>query len=147
MARAAKTNRVPRTRAGGKWTEAAFWGFIRAGLRKLSRRWPPIAKAALARRIPYVGPDPRRKWQAALDSDGKLQYLVTCDGCGVVRLINEIETDHVVPCGSVKSFADLSPWAERMFCEVDGLRVLCQACHDARSNEQKSAMVTREVGT
>lgn len=135
MARAAKTNRVPRTRAGKKWTEASFWAFIRAGLRQLSRRWPPIAQAPLARRIPYVGNDPRRKWQAVLDENLKWVYLVKCDECKAVKRINEVETDHIVPCGSVRSFAEMAEWAERNLCEADGLRVLCHECHEKRRAE------------
>jgi hypothetical protein len=40
--------------------------------------------------------------------------------------------DHIVDVGSLKSFEDLGEWTKRLFCETDGLRVLCTACHDHR---------------
>jgi hypothetical protein len=69
------------------------------------------------------------------DEEGKWQYLVTCDECSAVKRINEVETDHIVPCGSVKSFDEMASWTERNLCEADGLRVLCKGCHDRRRGE------------
>jgi len=125
MSRKAKTNRVERTRAGGEWTEAAFWGFIRSGLRQLSRRWPPLVRHALER--------VKRKSQ----SDNKrLKWEFLCERCDQWFARKEVEVDHIEPCGSLKSFADLSVFADRLFCESDGLRVLCSECHLERRKEQ-----------
>jgi hypothetical protein len=125
MSRKAKTDRVPRTRAGGEWTEAAFWGFIRSGLRQLSRRWPPLVRHALER--------VKRKSQ----SDNKrLKWEFLCERCDQWFARKEVEVDHIEPCGSLKSFADLSVFADRLFCESDGLRVLCSECHLERRKEQ-----------
>jgi len=42
----------------------------------------------------------------------------------------EIQVDHVEPCGSLKTFEDLPGFVRRLFCEADGLQVLCKAnCH------------------
>jgi hypothetical protein len=124
MSRKAKTDRVPRTRAGGEWTEAAFWGFIRSGLRQLSRRWPPIHKAADERKRPNESGNKKFKWQ------------YQCDCCREWYYRKEVQVDHIEPCGSLKSFADLSEFADRLFCESDGLRVLCSKCHLERRKEQ-----------
>jgi hypothetical protein len=124
MSRKAKTDRVPRTRAGGEWTEAAFWGFIRSGLRQLSRRWPPIHKAA----------DERKRRNESGNKKFKWQYQ--CDCCREWYYRKEVQVDHIVPCGTLKSFADLSVFADRLFCESDGLRVLCFKCHLERRKEQ-----------
>jgi hypothetical protein len=125
MSRKAKTDRVPRTRAGGEWTEAAFWGFIRSGLRQMSRRWPPLVRHALN----VV----KRKSQ----SDNKrLKWEFQCEHCDQWFARKEVEVDHIEPCGSLKSFADLSVFADRLFCESDGLRVLCSKCHLERRKEQ-----------
>jgi len=114
-----KTERVPRTRAGGEWTEAGWWGFLRSGLRQLSRRWPPIARIALHRvRRRYVGPNKRQKWE----------YL--CVRCGHWYSAKEIAVDHIDPCGQLKSMDDVRGFVERLFCEPDGLRILCEQCHD-----------------
>lgn len=124
--RRAKTDRVPRTRAGGEWTEAAFWGFIRSGLRQLSRRWPPLVRQAANNvRRKYFGENKRQKWE------------FQCRSCGRWYMRKEIEIDHVVECGSLKSFADLATFAERLFCEVDGLVVLCEGCHAEKTASKR----------
>ena len=113
-----KTNRVERTRAGNEWTEAAFWGFLRSGLRQMSRRWPPIARLALhAARRPYRGDNKRRKWE----------YL--CAACGTFCAGDEVAVDHVDPCGSIRSWDEFATFAARLFVECEGLRVLCHECH------------------
>lgn len=38
-------------------------------------------------------------------------------------------------CGSLKSWQDMAVFAERLFCEADKLRVLCEQCHTARHLE------------
>ena len=124
MARKPKTNRVERTRAGGEWTEASFWGFIRSGLRQMSRRWPPLARLA----INAV----RRKSQS---SNKRLKWEYQCSFCGHWFQRTEVEVDHIAPCGTLKSWQDLSVFAERLFCEPEGLRVVCGECHQRRTNE------------
>ena len=125
MSRKAKTNRVERTRAGGEWTEAAFWGFIRSGLRKLSMRWPPLVRLALdAVRRTNQSDNKRLKWE------------FQCERCEGWFARKEVEVDHIEPCGSLKSFADLSVFADRLFCESNGLRVLCSKCHLKRREER-----------
>lgn len=116
--RAGKTDRVPRTRAGGEWTEAAFWGFIRSGLRQMSCRWPPKASIAAQRaRRPSQSDNKRQKWE------------YQCSMCSGWFPAKQIEIDHVVPCGSLKSLDDLPGFVDRLFCEPAGLRVLCEECH------------------
>lgn len=126
MARKPKTNRVERTRAGGEWTTAGYWGFIRSGLRQMSRRWPPLARQAInAARRKYVGENKRQKWE------------YQCATCKAWRNRKQVEVDHIVPCGSLRSLDDLPGFVERLFCEPDGLRVLCDTCHALRTRKIK----------
>lgn len=120
--RAAKTMRVPRTRAGGEWTEAAFWGWLRSGLRQMSRRWPPLVRQAInAVRRPNQSGNKRLKWE------------FQCADCKGWFPRKEVEVDHVEPCGSLRSLQDIAGFVERLFCEPDGLRVLCEGCHAIRT--------------
>ena len=126
MARRPKTDRVERTRAGGEWTEAAFHSFIRSGLRQMSRRWPPLVRqAALRVRRKYVGSNRRLKWE------------YECECCHGWKPRKEIEIDHIVPCGSLKSLDDVQGFIERLFCEPELLRVLCAACHALRTAKSR----------
>lgn len=114
-------SRVAKTRAGGEWSEAKFFGFVRSALRNASRRWPPIVRHAMhAARRAYSGPNKRQKWE------------YQCAECQQWHMAKEVHVDHITPCGSLKSFDDLQGFAERLFVEADGLRVLCHECHKAR---------------
>ena len=58
-----KTPKVPRTRNNFTLTESAFWGFIRSGLRNMSRWWKPIAQCKLNSRRAYRGTKKLQKWE------------------------------------------------------------------------------------
>lgn len=116
-----KTNRVPRTRAGGTWTEAGFWGWMRSGLRRMSLTWPPLRDIMRRNRRPYSGPDKRTKWEHR------------CDLCGGWFKAKEIEVDHIEPCGSLREWGDVEGFVRRLFCEGDGLRKTCVECNQARN--------------
>lgn len=120
MARRPKTNRVERTRAGKQWTEAAYWGFIRSGLRQLSLRWPPLRDIMREGRRPYRGPDKRTKWEHR------------CELCGEWCRAKEIEIDHIEPVGQLKGYDDVAGFVRRLLCERDNLRKLCVRCNQAR---------------
>ena len=99
----AKTNRVPRTRAGGEWTEAAFWGFLRSGLRQMSRRWPPIVRHA-ADRV-------KRKSQS---ENKRLKWEYQCATCGEWHARKDTQVDHIYECGSLKNWDDFAEFAEEL---------------------------------
>lgn len=123
-----KTHRVPRTRAGGTMTESQFWGFIRSGLRSKSQRWPP--------RFHILNKNKRT-------TKGKRhRYEYQCDECKEWFKQTDIQVDHVIPCGSLRSFDDLPEFTERLFCEEEGLRLLCKGCHQIKTNEERDAKNT-----
>ena len=126
-------NRVERTRAGGEWSEARFWQFVRSGLRLLSRRWPPRKQALLAARRPYTGTNPRAKWE----------HL--CSLCGNWFMAKEVQVDHIEPCGQLKSFDDIGEFVRKLLVEKDGLRILCLKCHELRKNESAAASPRSEA--
>ena len=123
MGRISKTERVPRTRANNKWTEAAFWGWLRSGFRKMSLRWPARAAAIARVKRKAINGKPRQKWQ------------YQCEECLHWFAREEVEADHTVPCGSLKSFSDASGFLERLFVESDGFLVLCGPCNKVKDEE------------
>ena len=106
---------APTPRAGGTWTEARYWQFVRSLLRKGSVRWPPRSMALKAARRPYSGPNPRQRWE------------YQCKLCGLWWAATAVQVDHIEPCGNLAG--DVAGFVERLFCEPDGLRVLCRECH------------------
>ena len=133
-----KTDRVPRTRAGNNWTEAGFWGFLRSGFRQMSTRWPPLSDVLKARRREYHGPNKRQKYEYQCEQCE--QWFPQAKTIGGKRKAL-VHVDHIEECGTLKSFDDVQGFMERLFCEADGLRVLCESCHQSRTNQVRSDVV------
>lgn len=106
-------------------TESAFWSFIRSALRQKSRWWKPILQCKLASRRAYKGPNKRQKFE------------YQCKKCKKWFPDKKINVDHIVPAGSLQSASDLPGFVERLFCEIDGLQVLCSGCHDVKTAREK----------
>lgn len=114
-------SRVPKTRNQGTMSEAAFFGFIRAALRNKSRFWKPISACKQnSRRSVNKG---RQKWE------------YQCAKCREWFADKEVQVDHIVECGTLRSFDDIGPFCERLFCEIEGFQVLCKPCHSAKTKE------------
>jgi 5-methylcytosine-specific restriction endonuclease McrA len=122
------STRVPRTRAGNTWTESRYWTFIRSGARVLWNKYPvkwQVLKAA-SRPVPK---------EAGVRH--KTEYQ--CAKCTEWFKAKEVQVDHKVKCGTLKSYADIGPFFERLLCEADGLQVLCTDCHNKKTQEERNA--------
>lgn len=109
--------KIPKTRNSGTLTESAFWSMIRSALRQKSRFWKPIYETKNASRRPNQSENKR------------LKYEYQCTICKNWFPDKEIEVDHIIPAGSLRSGDDLKGFVERLFCEREGLRTLCKQCH------------------
>jgi hypothetical protein len=109
--------KVPRTRNNATMTESAFFSWLRERLRKSSMYWKPINVVKKEAQVPYKGDNKRRK------------FSYVCDQCKGEFSDKEVVVHHKVECGSLKSFDDLSGFAERLFVEKDGLVLICKECH------------------
>jgi len=114
-----------KTRGSKTYTESAFWSMIRSCLRQKSRWWKPIYTTKLEARRPN-------------QSDNKrLKYEYQCVKCQHWFPDKEIEVDHITPVGSLKSGKDLEVFVENLFCEKEGLQILCKLCHLKNTKKQK----------
>lgn len=120
-------NRTPDFINYPDWSEAKFWGFVRAGLRSTYNKWPPKWKVVERSKRKYEGSAKNQKWE----------YL--CAVCNQYHKQKDINVDHIVACGSLNSFADLPGFVERLFTNEDGLRVVCTDCHKEITAEQRQA--------
>ena len=50
----------------------------------------------------------------------------------------DISVDHIIPCGSLTCADDLPAFVEKMFCEVEGLQVLCGDCHSKKTANERN---------
>ena len=111
--------KVERTRNGGTWTEARYFGFIRSALRSAFQKWGP---------------------KHAAKKEAKVAYnTYVCASCTKWFGSSQVEVDHIEPAGSLKTFADLPGFVERMFCEAEGFQVLCKDCHQVKTNEERKS--------
>ena len=122
-----KNPKVPRTRNNFTLTESAFWGFIRSGLRQMSRWWKPIAQCKLNSRRAYKGTKKLQKWE------------YQCNYCKDWFMDKEVQIDHIVDCGTLTCAQDVAGFIERLFVEVEGFQTLCKPCHQIKTNSVRES--------
>ena len=115
--------RVPRTHAGGTWTKAQYFSFIRGALRQAAKRYPVKYKVLDSVKTPVKGERHRFEYQCA-----------ACDG--MFKRV-DVEVDHITPAGSLKDYDDLPSFVRLLFCEEDNLQVLCKPCHKEKTNRER----------
>jgi 5-methylcytosine-specific restriction endonuclease McrA len=129
--------RVPKTRASGTMTEAGYRGFIRSMLRKGSMRWAPKNRVKQKARHPTKLPNPQ----------GRIVFHSRCAGCN--KLVPETQTavDHINPIVDPEvGFTTWDDFINNLYCEEDGLQVLCNVCHTAKTNKEKAIAKKRRQG-
>ena len=114
---------VKRTRAGGTWTEARYWQYIRSLLRRATIGYPVIQQV--------------KKAASKVVKGKRHKYEYKCNKCKKWKMGKEVAVDHIQPAGSLKNYADLPGFVERLFCEADNLQVLCHSCHDVKTKEDR----------
>lgn len=118
------TKRGEKTRNGGRWTEAYFWGQIRQSIRRLTMYWRTGDDFLKTLRRPYKGPL-------------RHHYEYPCQICQNWYKREDIELDHKVPCGSLKQYSELPEFFARAFVEQDGWNSLCKKCHKKKTIEER----------
>ena len=116
--------RVKKTRNAATLTESQFWGKVRSALRREFRYWKPALKAKLAARRKYVGDNKRQKWE------------YSCAHCSKWFPDKEIQIDHIVPVGTLKTYKDLAGFLKRLTPET-GFQVLCKDCHKEKTRKER----------
>ena len=112
---------IDKPRNAGTMTESAFWSWIRSLLRKKTFAWKPIKLAKDNAKRPNQSSNKRLKWE------------YQCNKCLDWFPDKEIEVDHIIKCGNF-SKETAGEWIEKLFCEVDGLQILCKACHQIKTH-------------
>lgn len=120
-----KKAKVVKTRNNASMTESAFFGWLRSRLRRLSIYWKPIQQVKQEAKVPYIGPNNRRK------------FSYVCGHCGNTVSDKECAVHHKIPAGTLKSFNDLPGFCERLFVEKEFLILLCDTCHTKEHEKEK----------
>lgn len=122
---------VIKTRNNNTMSESAFWGMIRSTLRQKSRWWKPIAKCLENNKRNYTGPNKRQKFE------------YQCNYCKSWKNRKQVSVDHINPAGTLRCAGDLPGFVENLFCEVKGLQVLCNNCHDRKTKNDNLKSKTK----
>ena len=107
------------------WTDARFFSFIRSALRRAWTHFPNKYKVlANAKR--------RKK-----NTTGKQKYEYQCAACRKWFSGKSVQVDHISPAGTLRSYDDLPSFVSKLFCDIDGLQVLCTACHSGKTMKER----------
>lgn len=113
---------------GGQWTKARFNSFIKSSLRTASVRWEPrysVLKDAYTITQTNV-------------KTGRMAKHFECNSCHGQFPQKDVEVNHKVPVVPVAGFDSWDQVIERLFCEKDGLEVLCKPCHKIITAQENS---------
>lgn len=119
-------------RNGGRWTEARYMGFIKSALRNASMRWPPkyeVKKKSWLSRGMYHCQGYKRRGH-------KVPVTLPPDP-GKSRRVNNVLVDHIEPVVPTDGWTSWDDIILRMFCEEDGLQVLCRDCHNLKTADER----------
>lgn len=120
-----RKSRVEKPYNQGTMSKSMFFSMIRSALRQKSRWWKPIAECKkLAKRV-YKGPLKRQKFE------------YQCNQCKNWFPDKKVAVDHIIPAGELNDFNDIPGFVQRLFCEIDGLQVLCENCHSMKTKEER----------
>lgn len=115
------------TRNSGQWTEGRFNSFIRSLLRAGSLRWAPRYESLKKAFVSYgINPETGRKCK-----------LHKCSRCSKLSPASKMAIDHIVPViDPLVGFTNWHDYIERLFCEIDNFQVLCEPCHQRKTNSE-----------
>lgn len=114
----------------GTWTEARFNSFIKGALRALTKRWGPrytsLKEARIERGVYKCAGYKKRSHKAPKSIK-----------IGEKR-VNNIFVDHIDPIIGPEGFTSWDEVIRKMFCEKDGLQILCKDCHDRKTQDERT---------
>lgn len=114
-----------------KYNENAI---IRGALRRQFARSPIVREVIgkVRREVPKFNKDGSRAKKDAV------QYQ--CGACGEWTKSTAISVDHISPVVSVEDgFTDWNNFIARLFCGPDNLQVICDTCHNKKTNAERIA--------
>ena len=115
-----------KTYNNGEWTQARFNSFVKSALRSASIRWPPkYQKLSEA----LVGTKVNQK-------TGRMAKHYECNLCKGHFPAKDVEVNHILPVVPIEGFTSWDVIIERMFCEKDGLEVVCKPCHKTITKQE-----------
>lgn len=110
----------------GQWTESRYNSFVKSALRSASVRWPPR----------YTALNDAFVEKTINPATGRLAKLYQCAHCRKLFPQSGMEVNHKNPVIPLEGFDSWDGVVARMFCEKEGLEVLCKTCHKSVTQEE-----------
>lgn len=108
-------------------TPAMFITFIKGHLRKASRWWKPLSETLKEARV-------ARGWYLCNSCKENVPNSTVVNG----KRVKNIQVDHRNPVvDPLKGFTTWDEFISRLFCEKENLQVLCSACHNFKSQQER----------
>lgn len=122
-----------KNRCNGQWTESRYRSFITSLIRSGSNRWAPISDTKKDARVS------RGLYECACCKEHVPPTVR--DGR---RRVQNIFVDHIDPIVDPEiGFESWDVFIEKMYCEKDKLQLLCKACHDLKTADERAIAVAR----
>jgi len=100
--------------------------WLTSQLRRISSRYPPFYEFYnLHKEVYYITSKKGKQLR-------RVRFL--CNKCNNKFPKKQIRLDHIIPCKQQDE--NIWQFAERLFCEVNNIQLLCKTCHDAKSKEE-----------
>lgn len=118
------------------WNEQAA---IRGALRRVFSRSPVIREVMwkVRREVPKYNKDGSRAKKDAV------QYR--CNVCQSYTGSTAVSVDHIAPVVSVSDgFVDFNTFIQRLFCTAANLQVICDTCHNLKTNLERITRLTKQ---
>lgn len=117
-----------------EWTPARKHSFIVSVLRAGTRRWPPkyecLNEAKTKKKINKL--------------TGRLAQHFKCAKCKKEFPASQVSVDHIRPVVGPEGFQSWDEYIENMFCEREGLQVLCVTDHKKKTLKEKGERLSKE---
>jgi|15BtaG_2_1085339.scaffolds.fasta_scaffold02123_3 5-methylcytosine-specific restriction endonuclease McrA len=120
--------------AGGQWSVARMRSFVMSALRRA--QWP-VKYQAVKLAFVKAGINP---------STGRMCKLHKCEQCLNLFPQKDMAVDHIDPVVPIEGFDkadgflgyDWDQVIRRLYCESEGLQILCKPCHKAKTIDERA---------
>ena len=113
-------------------TTSAFHSFVKSILRKASMRWGPVNRVKSRARVE------RGFYRCENCNEVVPATAVVTLKNGQTKRVKNIAVDHIIPVVPTSGFDSWDNVIDRLFCDEDGLQLLCRNCHEEKCKEETS---------
>ena len=122
--------------------DSKFKGRIISALRRLSYSWPPLNAALKLARRDLSTYECAHCHDYIYDGDSDKTLKNVCSRHSRTVRKGKLHKDHIAPIIPLEGFKlkiwDWNEYISRMYCEINGIQILCEKCHQIKTDNEKS---------